>query len=91
MAKVKAPTKPIPYEPPISAELRKEKEGGQVFILQEQWFCPGYLKPLQPGSRFVECNDGWYQVYNSEGLRMCYKVGPVIVLEVFGAEASATM
>lgn len=90
-SKPKIPVKPIPYTPPVSAEMKKEKENGIIYTLKEQWFCPGYLKPLEPGTRFIECNDGWYQVYNSIGLKMCYKVGPVIIKEIFGAEAVATI
>jgi len=76
---------PDNYDPHISGHGRKEKEGGIIYVLDEVWFAPGKMGPLQKGSIFKECNDGWYQTYNEKGNKMHYRVGPEIIKEVFNA------
>ncbi len=75
----------------INSDSKIEKTGGNEYTLKDMWFVPGQIKPLQAGSKFKECNDGWYQVYNEEGVKMWYRVGEKIIKEVFGAEDSATI
>ena len=70
-------------------EDKKEKAGGKQHELESAHLIPGYRKPLQAGSKFIECNDGWYQVYDSRGIRTCYRVSPEVVKKVFGAELVA--
>lgn len=79
---------PSPYQTTeIISEGKKEKQGGKEYILYNVWPVPGFIKPLEPGSMFIECNDGWYIVYNERKERMCYRVGSKTVEEVFGTES----
>lgn len=59
------------------------KKNGKQYILSETWFVPGKLCPLFSGSKFEECVDGWFQVSNSEGVVLWFRVGPKIIQEIF--------
>jgi len=78
------------YKVPTSNE-KAHKPRGNTYTLTDLWFAPGYKAPLTSGSSFVECNDGWYIVYNSRGERMCYRVSGAVIKTVFGAEVVATI
>lgn len=69
----------------------QEIKRGIEHELKEVWFPPGRIGPLQPGSKFRECYDGWYQVYNEKGEKLHYRVGEIIIKEIFGVEANAAI
>ncbi len=78
------------YKTP-STHDKAEKPAGNTHTLTDFWFAPGYKAPLEAGSRFIECNDGWYTVYNSRGGRMCYRISARVIKTVFGAEATVAI
>ncbi len=86
---LKTNNSPLPSPYPHIKE-REEKEGGKVYTLKEEYKVQGQ-KVIQPGSKFIECKDGWYQVYNERGVRMWYRVGPRIIGEVFGTGVHDTI
>lgn len=80
------------YEVHIATKEDKMiKPNGITHTLTDFWFAPGYKAPLLSGSTFVECNDGWYIVYNSLGVRMPYRVSGKVIETVFEAEATVAI
>lgn len=73
-------------QPSLSRHGAKEKENGKVYEANFQWDMPGFRNPMEGGSKFVQCNDGFYQVYDSRGERTSFRVGEDIMKKVFGAE-----
>lgn len=86
-------TSRVSYEVRIATKEDKmiKPHGTTHELLQAFWFVPGYKAPLLAGSKFEECNDGWFVVYNSLGVRMPYRVSGKVIETVFGAEATVAI
>ena len=65
-----------------TAESKETKPGGKKCELVKAILIPVYLKKMQPHiTTLVGCNDGWYQVFESNKKKH-FRMGPNLVAEV---------
>lgn len=72
-------------QPALSRHGALLKSGGRVLTANFQWDMPGFKNPMEAGSVFKQCNDNYYQVFDSRGERTCFRVSEKIMEKVFGA------
>lgn len=78
----KSLSEPIPYRV-ITKHDKELKPNGNKYPLQEQWSAPGQARcPLEPGTTIAECNDGFYEIINTKGEEMCYRIGEKLITQI---------
>lgn len=56
-----------------------EKTGGEVAYSERDWDAPGKMGVLPSGSKFVECNDTFYNIYYPSGEKAHYRVAKKVL------------
>ncbi len=67
------------YEMPRIKSDMVLKEGGETYTTLKDWDMPGKMGVLFAGGRFVECADGFYQVFDNTGKRGHFAVSKSVL------------